>query len=111
MNYSIYKKMAVHRYLFETKFGDNEILPLSISPYIAEALNENLDALIDELTQINAVEDIKHWMDWRVLTKEKREFPLIKQEMDHYSGDDKLDFLKIVSSPFVISDDYLKELI
>lgn len=31
--------MAIHRYLFKTKFGDEEILPLSISPYISEMIN------------------------------------------------------------------------
>lgn len=111
MNDVIYKKMAIHRYLFETKFGNEEILPLSISPYISELINQNLDSIIDELKKINADEKVENWIEWRVLTKDKREFLLIKKAFDHYSGENRLEFLKMIASPFDISDACLRELI
>lgn len=111
MNDAIYNKMAIHRYLFETKFGGDEILPLSVSPYISDFINKNLDSLIGEFRKIDADENVKKWVDWRVLTKDRREFFLIKKELDNYIGNEKLEFLKIIASPFEIPEAYLKELL
>lgn len=119
-----YKKLALHRYIFETKFGGDSILDLSIAKFISEILNDNLTLIIRTLESEGKSEEVQEWEQWRILTKNRREFLLISKAIDKYQekiinpdetkeeNTERLkNFISMLASPFTLTDEIVEALL
>lgn len=111
---------ALHKALMEAKFHDNPNQPIvQSSPMVANVMNK----VVDELEKINwATEaDKKYkkiqwkntWKDWRENPSEEMVLPVLRLHVDDISkmeGQAKIDYLRILASPYKVSDELLLEL-
>lgn len=116
---NIFQLIGLHRILFKSKFQHNVHDLYSL--FGSQWQNGVLDAIIEYYREINDIEQLKEWTNWRILTKRRLEYPIIVEKLKEikiyveknnlpFPLEEKIENIRMVISPFVLSKDLLDEL-
>ncbi|MBM4208712.1 MAG: hypothetical protein FJ190_12195 [Gammaproteobacteria bacterium] len=106
---------SLHRYIFETKFSE-DAQDMAFSKHVSQIANKVLDKIISKAEK-DCPDKALSWEKWGVLTKERREWEIIKRKIiqDKYwhilDKNEKIEHLRMLSSPLIINDEAINEFI
>lgn len=113
----IYKLLALHRFIAETKFVASMDNPAGHGTgYIAEIAKENLKAIIEYYEQNEMQEEADGWREWMVLSKKSVAYSRIVEKIKSSNRLHSMDIetrakaIKELAAPYEISEALLADL-